>query len=316
MAERTRTFWKGYLRLALVTIPVRMMTATRADTAFHFHQIDRKSKQRIRYQKVVPGKGVVPPEDIVSGYEVEPGNYVLFEGEELDALKLETRHTIELTQFVNHCEIDPLYFDKPYYLLPDGDMAEEGYRVVRDALREEKKVGIGQLTLRGKENLVALQASGAGLLLETLRYEKEVKEADEVFTDIGTGTMRADMVTMAKSLIQQHSAKFDPSKYKNHYTEALRDFVQTRLKTGDVVAIDEANDAPKTGQVVDFMEALKRSLKGADAPTTKAALAASKTAAADQPEKEATPAKPSRGVGAKKAAAAKPRTVALKKKAG
>ena len=167
MAERTRTFWKGYLRLALVTIPVRMMTATRADTTFHFHQIDRKSKQRIRYQKVVPGKGVIPAEDIVSGYEVEPGNYVLFEGDELDAVKLETRHTIELTQFVDNCEINPLYFEKPYYLLPDGDIAEEGYRVIRDALRDARKVGIGQLTLRGKENLVALQASGEGLLLDT-----------------------------------------------------------------------------------------------------------------------------------------------------
>ena len=294
MAERTRTFWKGYLRLALVTIPVRMLTATRTDTAFHFHQIDRKSKQRVRYQKIVPGKGPVAPEDIVSGYEVEPGNYVLFEGDELDALKLETRHTIELTQFVNHCEIDPLYFDKPYYLLPDGDMAEEGYRVIRDALRDEKKVGIGQLTLRGKENLVALQASGAGLLLETLRYEKEIKEADEVFTDIGTGKMRPDMVTMAKSLIQQHAAKFDPTQYTNHYTEALKEFVESRLKSGNVVAVGGDEETPKTGQVVDFMEALKRSLKGDTAKTTQQALEDDPAPAKAKPRrsaaKSATPA--------------------------
>lgn len=273
MAERMRTFWKGYLRLALVTIPVRMLTATRTDSTFHFHQVDRKSRKRIRYQKVVPGKGPVEPEDIVSGYEVEPGNYVLFEGDELDALKLETRHTIELTQFVNHCEIDPLYFDRPYYLLPDGDMAEEGYRVIRDALRDEKKVGIGQLTLRGKENLVALQASGDGLLLETLRYEQEIKEADDVFSDIGKGKLPADMVKMAKSLIAEHAGTFDPAKYKNHYTEALRDLVQSRLKKGKVVAVDdEGEGAPKTGQVVDFMEALKRSLKGETAKTTREAL--------------------------------------------
>ena len=273
MAERApRTFWKGYLRLALVTIPVRMMTATRNDGTFHFHQIDRKSKQRIRYQKIVPGKGPVSAEDIVSGYEVEPGNYVLFEGDELDSLKLESRHTIELTQFVDHCEIDPLYFDRPYYLLPDGEIAEEGYRVIRDALREVKKVGIGQLTLRGKENLVALQASGAGLLLETLRYEQEVKDADDVFTDIGSGKLRPDMVTMAKSLIKEHSHKFDPTQFKNHYTEALRDFVNKRLKAGKTVSVDDENDAPKTGQVVDFMEALKRSLKGDDAKTTREAL--------------------------------------------
>lgn len=306
MAERMRTFWKGYLRLALVTIPVRMLTATRADSTFHFHQVDRKSKKRIRYQKIVPGKGPVEPEDIVSGYEVEPGNYVLFEGEELDALKLETRHTIELTQFVNHCEIDPLYFDRPYYLLPDGDMAEEGYRVICDALREEKKVGIGQLTLRGKENLVALQATGAGLLLETLRYEQEIREADDVFSDIGKGKLPAAMVKMAKSLIAEHSGKFDPAKYKNHYTEALRDLVQSRLKKGKVVAVDEDDEAPKTGQVVDFMEALKRSLKGESAKTTREALED------DPPRAKAKP----RRTTPKRAAPARKRAAPGKRKAG
>lgn len=266
MAERIRTFWKGYLQLALVNIPVRMLTATRSDQTFHFHQVDRQTKQRIKYQKVVPGRGVVPPEDIVSGYEVEPGEYVLFEGEELDAIKLETRHTIELTQFVNHCEIEPLYFEKPYYLLPDGDIAAEGYRVIRDALRAQRKVGVGQLTLRGKENLVALQATGAGLMLETLRYEQEVREADQVFADLGEGKLREDMVAMAKMLIEQHSAPFDPNQYKNHYTEALRELVQSKLKTG-TVSVDE-NEDEKPGKVVDFMEALKRSLaaRGEAAP--------------------------------------------------
>lgn len=312
MAERApRTFWKGYLRLALVTIPVRMMTATRTDGTFHFHQIDRKSKQRIRYQKVVPGKGVVEPDDIVSGYEVEPGNYVLFEGDELNALKLESRHTIELTQFVDHCEIDPLYFDRPYYLLPDGDIAEEGYRVIRDALREAKKVGIGQLTLRGKENLVALQSSGAGLLLETLRYEQEIKDADDVFTDIGEGKLRADMVTMAKSLIKEHSHKFDPTQYKNHYTEALRAFVNERLKTGKTVAVGDTDETPKTGQVVDFMEALKRSLKGADAKTTQDALQQD-----NAPTGKAAKAGGTKKTASKRATASKSKPAPKKRKAG
>ena len=309
MAERTRTFWKGYLRLALVTIPVRMLTATRTDTTFHFHQVDRKSRKRIRYQKIVPGEGPVPAEDIVSGYEVEPGNYVLFEGEELDAVKLETRHTIELTQFVNHCEIDPLYFDRPYYLLPDGEMAEEGYRVIRDALREEKKVGIGQLTLRGKENLVALQASGAGLLLETLRYEQEIKEADDVFSGIGEGKLRGDMVKMAKSLIAEHAGTFDPAKYRNHYTEALRELVQARLKKDGAVAVDDEDEAPKTGQVVDFMEALKRSLKGETAKTTSEALAEDAPAAEPARRKAASKT-------AKKATTRKRPVAPKKRKAG
>ena len=338
MAERApRTFWKGYLRLALVTIPVRLLTATRTDTTFHFHQIDRKTKQRIRYQKIVPGKGPVDKEDIVSGYEVEPGNYVLFEGDELNALKLETRHTIELSQFVNHCEIDPMYFDKPYYIVPDGDIAEEGYRVIRDALREEKKVGIGQLTLRGKENLVALQASGAGMLLETLRYEEEIKEADDVFTDIGTGKSRDDMVAMAKSLIKEHSGKFDPTKYKNHYAQALREFVESHVKKGEVVAVDaDESDTPKKGQVVDFMEALRRSLKGgpgatatADASTKDAAPAQDTAPAKDTarakdsvPAKDTVPAKltkrraPAKSAGKDAAPPVHKTALAKKRKAG
>ncbi|MBC8048640.1 MAG: Ku protein [Chitinophagales bacterium] len=259
MVERIRTFWKGHLRLSLVIIPVRMVTATRADRAISFHQVHRETKKRIRYQKVAPGVGEVQQDDIVSGYEVEPGHYVLFEGDELDELKLKTRHTIELTQFVDTCEIDPLYFARPYYLLPDGDVAEEGYRVIRDALREERKVGIGQLTLRGKENLIALKPCGAGMLLETLRYEEEIKESDDVFEGIGAGKLRSDLVDMAKDLIARKSAPFDASAYKNHYAEALRELVQSKLKGGKTVAVDAGDGAP-AGAVIDFMEALRRSV--------------------------------------------------------
>ena len=161
MAESVRTFWKGYLRLALVAIPVRLVAAERTEATPKFHQIDRKSQQRIRYIKMA-GEKKVAPDDIVMGYEVEPGNYVLLEKGELDAVRLETRHTIELTQFVDAADIDPLYFERPYYVLPDGDVAEEGYVVIRDALRAARKVGVGQLTLRGKENLVALYPGGEG----------------------------------------------------------------------------------------------------------------------------------------------------------
>ena len=259
MPASVRSFWKGHLRLSLVTIPVRLVTATRSDTAVSFHQVDRKTKQRVRYQKVVPGVGEVDKDDIVRGYEVEPGNYVLLEDEELDALKLETRHTIELTQFVDACEIDPMYFDRPYYVLPDGEIAEEGFRVIRQALLEEGKAGLGQLTLRGKENLVALKPSGPGMLLETMRYAEEIKEAEEVFADIGKGALPADLVKMAKTLIDARTEKFDPEKFENHYARALRDLVEEKVRTGKSVAVgdDRADREPK---VIDFMEALKRSL--------------------------------------------------------
>ncbi|MFN3892446.1 MAG: Ku protein [Beijerinckiaceae bacterium] len=269
MAASVRSFWKGHLRLSLVTIPVRLVTATRSDTAISFHQVDRKTKQRVRYQKVVPGVGEIDKEDIVRGYEVEPGNYVLLEDEELDALKLETRHTIELTQFIDACEIDPLYFDRPYYVLPDGEIAEEGFRVIRQALLEEGKAGLGQLTLRGKESLVALKPSGPGMLLETMRYAEEIKEAEEVFAEIGKGSLPADLVKMAKTLIDSRTEKFDPAKFQNHYAKALRELVEEKVRTGKSVAVadDRADREPK---VIDFMEALKRSLKGGGAASARA----------------------------------------------
>jgi DNA end-binding protein Ku len=268
MAQKIRTFWKGQLRLALVSIPVRLMTALEREKQISFHQVHRDSKQRIRYEKVAPGVGPVENEDIVHGYEVEPGNYVLLEDEELDHLKLATRHTVELVQFVDACEIDPLYFERPYYVLPDGEDAEEGYRVIRDALREEKKVGIGQLTLRGRENLIALKPSGKGMMIETLRYAEEIKDADKVFEDIGSSRLRQDLIHMAKDLISQRASPFDPAAYKNHYAEALRDLVKSKLKGGKSVEVGEDELDEERGKVIDFTEALKRSVERAGASRT------------------------------------------------
>ena len=263
MAQKIRTFWKGQLRLALVSIPVRLMTALEREKEIRFHQVHRESKQRIRYEKVAPGVGPVENEEIVHGYEVEPGNYVLLEDEELDNLKLSTRHTVELVQFVDACEIDPLYFERPYYVLPDGEDAEEGYRVIRDALREEKKVGIGQLTLRGRENLIALKPSGKGMMIETLRYAEEIKDADKIFEDIGSSRLRQDLIHMAKDLIHQRASPFDPAAYKNHYAEALRDLVKSKLKGGKSVEVGEEELDEERGKVIDFTEALKRSVERA-----------------------------------------------------
>lgn len=282
MAERYRTTWKGFLRLSLVTIPVRMVSATNAAGEVHFHQIHKETMQRIRYQKVAPGVGEVDKDDIVRGYEYEPGQYVLLDDEELDAVKLESKHTIELTQFVDACEIDPLYFEKPYYLLPDGAVAEEGYRVIRDALRAMGKVGIGQQSIRGRENLVTIHPAGNGLLMEALRYEEEVKEADDVFADIARGKLREDLVEMAQDLIKRRSEPFQPEKFENHYAAALRDLVRRKIATGKSVAVDEGEDAsPST--VVDFMEALRRSVAREGGTGTPAKAEAAKKPAATAP---------------------------------
>ncbi|MFT3988107.1 Ku protein [Aestuariivirga sp.] len=277
MRESVRTFWKGHLRLALVNIPIRLVSAERADAEIHFHQVDRKSHQRIKYVKMAPGRGEVAKDDIVMAYEVEPGNYVFMEDKDLDSLKLSSRHTVELTQFVDQDEIDPLYFERPYYVLPDGDVAEEGYSVIRDALKASKKIGIGQLTLRGRENLVALYPGGNGMVLDTLRYESELKDADDVFAGLGKASVSKDMEEMAQELIAKKSGPFDASRFKNHYADALRELVSRKLSKGQSVAVE--NDEEQGGKVIDFMDALKRSLgngEPGEKPARKAAPAAPK----------------------------------------
>lgn len=285
-----RSFWKGHLRLALVTIPIRLVSATASEDKIALHQVDRKTKQRIRYQKVAgEGGRVVPQADIVQGYELDDGNYVLFEPDELDKLKLNTRHTVELTEFVDACSIDPLYFDNPYYVLPDGDVAEEGYRIIRDALRATEKYGVGQLTIRGRENLVAMKPCGNGLMLETLRYANEIRDADEIFSGIGTSKLRPELVNMAKQLIDERTRKFEPSDFKNHYSEALRALVKEKVEGGLSTEVSGGGDEPSGGTVIDFMEALRRSTEKSKA---KPASTRTKTAAARQkrePVKRAPP---------------------------
>ena len=285
-----RSFWKGHLRLALVTIPIRLVSATASEDKIAMHQVDRKSKQRIRYQKVAGESGkVVPQADIVQGYELDDGTYVLFEPDELDKLKLSTRHTIELTEFVDACSIDPLYFDNPYYVLPDGDVAEEGYRIIRDALKASKKYGIGQLTMRGRENLIAIKPSGEGLMVETLRYANEVRNSDEIFSDIGKGKLRPELIDMAKQLIDERTRKFEPSDFKNHYAEALRKLVKDKAEGGELTEVGGGDERPAGGTVVDFMDALRRSTAKAPA---KSGRSGTKTAASQQKREPTKRAKP------------------------
>ncbi|HML31129.1 MAG TPA: Ku protein [Hyphomicrobium sp.] len=285
-----RSFWKGHLRLALVTIPIRLVSATASEDKVALHQVDRKTKQRIRYQKVAgEGGKVVPQSDIVQGYELDDGNYVLFEPDELDKLKLNTRHTVELTEFVEACSIDPLYFDNPYYVLPDGDVAEEGYRIIRDALRATKKYGVGQLTIRGRENLIAMKPCGDGLMLETLRYASEIRDADEIFAGIGTSKLRPELIDMAKQLIEERTQKFDPSEFKNHYAQALRTLVKEKVEGGLATEVAGGGEEPSGAAVIDFMEALRRSTGKSKA---KPASGRAKTAASRQkrePVKHAPP---------------------------
>lgn len=256
-----RAYWKGHLRLSLVTIGVQLYTAVDHAETIRLNQIDRKSGKRIKYTKTAPGVGEVKSEDIVKGFEIDDGKYVLLEKEELNALKLESQETIDLVQFVEHCEIDPRFFEKPYFVMPgEGKVAEEGFAVIRDALDKSGKVGLGQLAARGRDTLIAIRPCGRGMLLNTLRYEDELKEADELFDTIPKTKTAKDMTDMALELIEKKTAPWDPAKFDSLYEDALRDLIEEKRKTGKITTIDEGDGVEHADNVVDLMAALKKSV--------------------------------------------------------
>lgn len=266
-APGTRPVWSGNLRLALVSVPVKIFPATRTGARIQFHQVHEPSGQRVRYQKVVPGVGPVDTDEIVKGFEVGKGRYVLFDPEELDDLKLEARKTLDLVQFVGQGEIDPIWFDRPYYVAPDGDLAEEAYDVLRQALRRTGRVGLGQFIMRGREYVAALKPCGRGLLLETLRFADEVRNAAPFFADMGEDEADAELLDLAAELIERKTAPFDPKRFEDHYTAAVRELIEARSRKSRPVAIDEDDKPARGGKVIDLVEALKQSVKSAPRKT-------------------------------------------------
>jgi DNA end-binding protein Ku len=275
-----RPVWSGSLRLALVTVAVQVYSAVRTGARLTFHQIDEKTGKRIRYEKVAPGAGPVTSERIVKGYEISKGNYVLLTDEELASVKIEARHTIDLVQFVDHCEIDPIYFDRPYYVLPDGELAAEGYCILRDALRKTGKMGLGQFVMRGRDYVAALKPCGDGLMLETLRFADEVRAAAPLFADIGDTGADAELLDLAKELIDRKTAKFNPAAFHDRYSDSLRDLIERKARSHKPIPVDESKDEAPTGEVIDLVAALKRSLAqrtGAAPATTRKASASKST---------------------------------------
>ncbi|MDP3523696.1 MAG: Ku protein, partial [Hoeflea sp.] len=238
-----RPIWKGQLRLSLVSIPVEMYSATKTGARISFRQIHGPSGKPVSYQKTVPGIGPIDAGDIMKGFEYEKDQFLLIDPESVEEIKLETKKTLELVQFVDACEISPLYFNKPYYLVPADDLAEDAYRVVRDALRETKMVGLGQVTMRGKEYLAAVKPCGDGLLLETLHYADEIRDAEPLFKDIEDDTSDSDLLEVAKSLITRKTASFKAEAFKDNYTLALKDLIdrKTRSKSTKRVRTDDSS---------------------------------------------------------------------------
>jgi DNA end-binding protein Ku len=285
-----RPAWRGQIRIGLVSIPVEIYSATKSGASIAFHQIHEPSGKRIKYEKVVPGIGPVDRDEIIKGFEVSKGEYVLLEPEEIESVKLESRKTLDLSQFVELSDIDPIYFDKPYYVAPADDLAEEAFVVVREALRRSKKVGIGQLAMRGQEYIVSLKACGRGMVLETLRYDDEVNKANSYFRDIGNSKPDEDLLDMATNLIERKSGKFDASEFHNRYVDALKGLIaEKRKKKGELVIQDPDNGPPKDSNVIDLMAALKKSLGDDKLAKPAAKKAASKPSPRRAAVKKAAP---------------------------
>jgi DNA end-binding protein Ku len=284
-----RAYWTGQLRLSLVTIPIRLYPATSSEKRIELHQIHEPTGKRIRYQKVAPGVGEVENAEITKGFEYEKGKYVLLDQKEIDELKLEAKQTIELVRFVDQDDIDARYFEKPYYLLPDGDLGEEGYVVMQKALAETNKVGIGQLILRGQGNIVAIQACGRGLLLEVLRHANEVRSADTFFEEVPELKVDKEALELAKELIERKAGKFEPEQFKDEYNEAMWELIHAKLEHRKPEFVIEE---PVTAKVINIMDALKKSVqqqgRGKSAPASKRGAAAA-TASATKKTGRAAP---------------------------
>ncbi|MGQ0279350.1 non-homologous end joining protein Ku [Sphingopyxis sp. Q841] len=260
-----RAYWKGQIRLALVSIPVEIYPATKSGASVSFRQIHEPSGKPVKYEKVVPGIGAIDTDDIVKGYEVSKGQYVLLDEEEIEAVKLESKRTLELVQFVDASDIDILYYEKPYYVVPADDLAEEAYIVLREALRRTKKVGLGQLALRGQEQLVGLRPCGKGLVLEVLRYAEEVNKAASYFRDVSASKPDADLLDLAETLIDKKSGKFDAADYHNHYVDALKRVISKKAKAKGKRVLEDVGEPPDVREgsnVIDLMAALKASVDG------------------------------------------------------
>ena len=251
-------YWTGHIRLSLVTFPVRLYSAIAAGEKIRLHKYDRESGQRIHYQNVNEDGAVVDQDDIVKGYEYEKGSFVPVEGKEFDKLRQESRHTIDLVQFTGMAEIDPIYYDSPYYVAPDGDIAQEAYLTLREALRESKKVALGQVVLHNRERIVAVKPCGRGMVMETLRYNYEVRKAEDYFGNIESkAKVDGDQLDLALELVERKTAPFDPKQFKDLYQEGLKEIISAKLEKRPAKLKEEK---PAPGRVINIMDALRKSL--------------------------------------------------------
>lgn len=291
-----RPTWQGHLKLSLVTCPVALYTATNSGGDVHFNLINPETNNRIKMVTTDPDTGPIERSKLVKGYEVSKGEYILLTQDEINSVKLESTKTIDIERFVPAEDIDRIYWDSPYYLAPDGKLAQEAFAVIRDSMAQAGQIGIGRVVMSTRERIVALEPRGKGILVYTLRTDAEVRKEDEVFGGISDKPADPQMIAIAQKIIEQQEGPFDPSQFVDRYEEALKDLIKAKQKGHKVAKVAEPDDT----NVVDLMAALRASLSAKAAPAKPPA----KAAAAKTPPAKASAAK---GKAPAKAAAQKAR---------
>jgi DNA end-binding protein Ku len=252
-----RAYWKGYLKLSLVSCPVALFPASSEREKISFHQINEDTGNRIKYRKVDAESGdEVDSEKIIKGYEVGKGQYIQIEPEELEAIAIESKRTIEIDQFVPKKEIDELYLNNPYYLVPDGEVGQQAFAVIREAIREEGMVALGRVVFTSREHVIALEPREKGLLGVTLRYPYEVRKQSEYFDDIPDEKIPKDMLELAQHIVKSKAGHFQPEKFEDQYEDALKELLRKKQAGQKIEAPKEPTDA----KVINLMDALRRSV--------------------------------------------------------
>jgi DNA end-binding protein Ku len=258
-----RAYWKGYLKLSLVSCPVALFPASSEREKIRFHQINKATGNRIKYRKVdAETDEDVDTSDIVKGYEVGKGEYIELEPEELEAVAVESTRTLEIDEFVPKKEIDELYLNNPYYVVPDGDVGQQAFAVIREAIRKEGMVALGRVVFTSREHVIALEPRGKGLLGITLRYPYEIRKEDQYFDEIENEKIPKDMLELAAHIVETKSGHFNPQKFEDHYEEALKELLKKK-QAGEKI---EAPKEREPAKVISLMDALRRSV-GAERAT-------------------------------------------------
>lgn len=251
-----RPIWQGHLRLSLVTCPVALFNATTGANDVSFNLLHKETHRRIKMVPHEPELGPVERSELVKGYEFKPGQYVIVTPKEIEAVRLPSTKIIDIEQFVDASDIDRIYWDNPYYLIPQGDEETRAYSVIREAMELSAKVALGRLVMHNRERIVALEPRGRGLLLTTLRAADEVRDEKDFFDDIPATKADKQMLAIAEKIIDQQAGPFKPKEFIDRYEDALRDLIKKKQKGKTIIA----EEAPEDTKVIDLMDALKKSL--------------------------------------------------------